>query len=78
MGDSATNAIAPLNPYLVVILVFMQRYMPRVGLGSLISLMLPYTVAFLAVWTALLLIWMGLGLPLGPGGTPMFITPIGG
>jgi aminobenzoyl-glutamate transport protein len=77
VGDSCTNAIAPLNPYLIVILVFMQKYMPRAGLGSLIALMLPYTLTFLVVWTALLLAWMALGVPLGPGGVPTFVEPIG-
>lgn len=76
VGDSCTNPIAPLNPYLVVILVFMQKYMPKAGLGSLVALMLPYTLTILVVWTGLLLIWIGLELPLGPGGAPMFITPM--
>lgn len=76
VGDSCTNSIAPLNPYLIIILVFMQKYMARAGLGSLVSLMLPYSMAFLFFWTALLLLWMGLDLPLGPGETQMFIEPM--
>lgn len=76
IGDSVTNSITPLNPYVVIILVFMQRYQPRAGIGSLISLMLPYTIAFLLSWLALLLVWMSLNLPLGPGHSPMFIEPI--
>jgi len=75
VGDSCTNAIAPLNPYLVIILVFMQKYMPKAGLGSLISLMLPYTIVFLIIWTIMLLVWVMLGLPLGPGDTALFIEP---
>ncbi len=67
VGDSITNSIAPLNPYMVIILVFMQRLDPKAGLGSLISMMLPYAVAFFFVWTAMLLAWVGLGIPLGPG-----------
>jgi len=77
IGDSVTNSITPLNPYVVIILVFMKQYQPGAGIGSLISLMLPYTIAFLLAWLVLLLVWMGLGLPLGPGGSPMFIEPIG-
>ena len=77
IGDSVTNSITPLNPYVVIILVFMKQYQPDAGIGSLISLMLPYTLAFLAAWLVLLLIWMGLGLPLGPGDSPLFIEPIG-
>jgi len=67
IGDSITNVITPLNPYLIIILGLMKRYDPRSGLGTLIALMLPYTIAFGLVWTLLLLGWMALGLPLGPG-----------
>ncbi len=77
VGDSVTNSIAPLNPYMVIVLVFMQRLQPRAGLGSLISMMLPYTVAFFLAWTVMLMIWMGLDLPLGPGDSPLFIEPLG-
>lgn len=73
VGDSCVNPIAPLNPYVVVMLVFMQRYRPKAGLGSLIAMMLPYSLTILLVWTALLLAWVGLNLPLGPGNEPLFI-----
>lgn len=77
VGDSVTNAITPLNPYMVIMLVFMRRYAPQAGIGTVVSLMLPYTIAFLIAWTCLLGIWMGLDLPLGPGGSELFIEPIG-
>ena len=77
IGDSVTNSITPLNPYIVIILIFVRQYQPKAGIGSLISLMLPYTLAFFVAWIALLMIWMGLGLPLGPGDSPLFIEPIG-
>jgi len=67
IGDSVTNIVTPLNAYLIIILVFMQRYAPKAGIGTLIAMMLPYTLVFAAVWSVLLLVWMGLGLPLGPG-----------
>jgi aminobenzoyl-glutamate transport protein len=76
VGDSCTNTIAPLNPYLVVILVFMQKWMPKAGFGSLVALMLPYALVFLLVWTAMLLLWVGADLPLGPGREPLFIEPM--
>ena len=76
VGDSVTNSIAPLNPYLVIMLVFMKKYVPKAGIGSLISLMLPYTIAFFICWVAMLMVWMGLDLPLGPGNSPMFIEPL--
>ena len=68
IGDSVSNIITPLNPYLVIILVFVRRYVPRGGVGTLIATMVPYTVAFAIAWTLLLLAWMALGLPLGMDG----------
>jgi aminobenzoyl-glutamate transport protein len=74
VGDSVTNVITPLNPYMVILLVFLQRYAPRAGIGTLVALMLPYALVFGVVWTGLLVAWMGLGLPLGPEG-PLVYTP---
>ncbi len=68
VGDSVTNVITPLNPYVVIILVFMQRWVPKAGIGSLVALMLPYAIAFGVTWSALLLVWVALGWPLGPAG----------
>jgi aminobenzoyl-glutamate transport protein len=68
VGDSVSNIITPLNPYLIIILALIRRYAPGAGLGTLVALMLPYTVAFALVWSALLLAWLALGWPLGPGG----------
>ncbi len=68
IGDSTTNILTPLNAYLVIILVFMQRFAPRSGMGTLISMMMPYTLVFAVVWTILILLWMALGIELGPNG----------
>jgi len=68
VGDSCSNIITPLNPYFVVVLVFVQRYVPKAGLGTLVSMMLPYALFFWIAWTIVLLAWMTLGVPLGPGG----------
>jgi len=67
VGDSCTNIITPLMPYFGVVLVFAQKHDARTGIGTIAALMLPYSIAFLAAWTLLLLIWIGLGIPLGPG-----------
>jgi len=67
IGDSFTNIVTPLMPYLPLIIAFAQRYDPRVGLGTIMALMLPYSVAFALSWTLLLVFWLLLGLPLGPG-----------
>lgn len=71
VGDSCSNIITPLNPYVVIILVFLQKYIPKGGIGTLVALMLPYALVFAVVWTLLLVIWMTVGVELGPGG-PLF------
>jgi aminobenzoyl-glutamate transport protein len=68
IGDAVANIVTPLNPYFVVILVAVQRWAPRAGIGTVIALMLPYTVAFFLAWAVLLVVWVVLGLELGPGG----------
>ncbi|MBM3835562.1 MAG: AbgT family transporter [Verrucomicrobia bacterium] len=65
VGDSSTNIITPLLPYFPLIVVYCQRYVKGTGIGTLVSMMAPYSVAFLATWTLLLLVYWGLGLPLG-------------
>lgn len=67
IGDSVVNVVTPLNSYLLVILAVLQKYRAGAGLGSLIALMLPYSLFFGIVWTLFLLLWVALGLPLGPG-----------
>jgi aminobenzoyl-glutamate transport protein len=67
VGDSCTNIITPLLPYFPLILAFARRHDPEVRLGTLISAMLPYSLAFMVGWSALLLVWFFTGLPLGPG-----------
>ncbi len=76
VGDSTTNIIAPLNPYLVIIIVFMRRYVPKAGIGSVLSLMLPYSIALLLVWPLFLLLWSTFGIPLGPDNGPLFMDPM--
>lgn len=65
VGDSSTNIITPLMPYFPLVVVFCQRYVKETGIGTLVSLMLPYSVAFLISWTLFLVMyWVG-GFPLG-------------
>ena len=68
IGDSVTNVITPMNPYMIIILIEIKKYLKGSGLGTVISMMLPYTIYFLIVWLVLLLFWMHMGWPLGPGG----------
>ncbi|MBP5979782.1 MAG: AbgT family transporter [Halomonas sp.] len=67
IGDSSTNIISPMSPYFSVALVYMQRYKPDMGLGTLIATMLPLAVTFLLVWSAFLMFWLAMGWPIGPG-----------
>lgn len=67
VGDSVTNIISPLLPYFPIILAFAKKYEPKLGLGTLISLMIPFSIAFLIMWSLLLTVWMLVGLPFGPG-----------
>ncbi len=67
IGDSSTNIITPLMPYFPLVVAFAQRYVKTTGIGTMIALMLPYSLAFLTTWTVFLLVYWGLGLPLGLG-----------
>lgn len=75
VGDSSTNMIAPLLSYVPLILVAMRRYVKDSTLGTLLSLMLPYSVTTAIAWTLFLLLYVFLGLPLGPGISTQFIAP---
>lgn len=66
IGESCTNIVTPLFPYLPLILGFCRRYDPNMRNGSLLALMLPYSLAFLVAWSALLVTWIWLALPIGP------------
>lgn len=67
IGDSVTNIISPMMSYFALIVAFIQRYDRNAGLGTVISTMLPYSVVFLIGWIILLVIWILLELPIGPG-----------
>ena len=69
IGDSVTNVITPFNPYMIIVLAALQKYQPKAGIGTLVSLTLPYSIAFLLMWLVLFGIWLLLGVPLGPGGS---------
>jgi aminobenzoyl-glutamate transport protein len=67
VGDSVTNIISPMMSFFALILVYFEKYDEKAGLGTLISTMMPYTVVFFLAWSALLIAWTLLNLPLGPG-----------
>jgi aminobenzoyl-glutamate transport protein len=71
IGDSVTNIISPLLPYFPIIVAFGRKYRSDLGVGTLVSLMLPYSVAFFICWTILFIVWFLLGWPIGPD-APLF------
>jgi len=75
VGDTVTNLISPLNPYFVLTLIFCQRWVPSMRLGTLLSATLPYSVAFYLAGSVLTAAWMALDLPLGPGAGVSYNMP---
>ena len=65
VGDSTTNIITPLMPYFPLVVVYCQRYVKNAGIGTVASMMLPYSLVFITVWTIFLLLFWASGLPLG-------------
>jgi aminobenzoyl-glutamate transport protein len=74
IGDSFTNVLTPLLPYYPLVIIFAQKYDREVGLGTLISAMLPYSVVFALTAIPMLVLWILFGIPLGPG-APMEYIP---
>lgn len=67
IGDSAFNIITPLNAFFALTLGVVQQHLPRAGIGTLMSLLLPFAISILVVWYLFFLLWWSLGIPLGPG-----------
>ena len=66
IGDSVTNVISPMMSFFALIIVYFQKYDKKAGIGTIVSIMLPYSLIFFILWTILLIIWLWLGIPLGP------------
>jgi len=66
MGDSYTNIMTPLMSYFPLVLVFCQRWDKSMGVGSLLALMLPYALCFMATGIMMVVAWVVFDLPLGP------------
>ena len=73
IGDSVTNIISPMMSYFALIIAFLQRYEPKAGIGTVIAVMLPYSMVFLIGWTVLFAFWMGFDLPIGPGAPLQYV-----
>jgi aminobenzoyl-glutamate transport protein len=67
VGDSPTNVITPLMAYFPLIVIFAQRYKRDAGIGTVVSMMLPFVLALTIAWTLFFVVWYLLAIPLGPG-----------
>jgi aminobenzoyl-glutamate transport protein len=67
VGDGPVNVITPLMVYLPFIILVCQRYRASAGMGTVISMMIPYTIVVLVSWTLLFTGWYLLEIPWGPG-----------
>jgi aminobenzoyl-glutamate transport protein len=67
LGDSPANVITPLMVYLPFIVLVAQRYRKDAGIGTIIALMIPYTIIVLVTWLVFFVAWYLLGIPMGPG-----------
>lgn len=67
VGDSPMNVLTPLMVYMPFIVTIAQRYKKDAGIGTVIALMVPYTLWILVAWIVLFGAWFLLGIPWGPG-----------
>lgn len=65
IADSSTNIISPLMSYFAMVIVFTQVYDKKSGIGTITSMMLPYSMTFLVAWTVMFIVWMVAGIPFG-------------
>jgi aminobenzoyl-glutamate transport protein len=66
VGDGPANVITPLMVYLPFIVLVCQRYRKKAGMGTVVSMMLPYTIILLVAWTLFYVAWYLVGIPWGP------------
>lgn len=67
IGDSVTNMISPMMSFFALIIAYFQKYDKNAGIGTIVATMIPYTFIFFILWTLLIIAWVLLDLPLGPG-----------
>ncbi len=67
IGDSVTNMISPMMSFFALIIVYYEKYDKSAGIGTLMSTMLPFSIVFFISWSLLLIVWILLNIPLGPG-----------
>ncbi len=75
IGDSVCNIITPLMSYFPLIVAFAQKYDKNAGIGTIMAMMMPYSLAFFVGWTLFLIVWFWFGLPLGSG-AELYYPPV--
>ena len=75
VGDSTTNIITPLMPYFPLVVVYCQKYVKSTGIGTLTSMMIPYSLAFMVAWVIFLLLYWFVGIPLGLQASYEYVAP---
>lgn len=75
VGDSTTNIITPLMPYFPLVVIYCQRYVKNTGIGTLVAMMLPYSLLLTLLWTLFLILYWQLGIPLGIGASYSYPAP---
>lgn len=75
IGDSVTNVISPMMSFFALIIAYFHKYDEKAGIGTLISTMLPYSILFFIFWSILLVGWVWLDIPLGPGAGIEYTLP---
>lgn len=74
IGDSVTNIITPMMSYFGLILAFANKYDKDLGIGTIIAMMLPYSIFFFIGWIIIFYVWVfGLGMPVGPEAPTYYI-----
>jgi aminobenzoyl-glutamate transport protein len=69
VGDSITNCVTPLYVYFPLLLGWIHKYNNKIGIGTIVSMLVPYAVILFIMWVVLLFVWYGLNLPIGVGET---------
>lgn len=75
VGDSVSNIITPLLPYFPLVVVYCQKYVKDTGIGTLVSIMIPYSIVFFIAWSIFLLLYWAIGIPLGLQSSYEYILP---
>ncbi|EHN6901560.1 AbgT family transporter [Campylobacter jejuni] len=65
VSDSAINVMTPLFPFYPLIIAYCQKYSSKTGVGTLCSVMIPYSIALMIALTLILYLFWTFNIPLG-------------